>query len=73
MQTFIRAEENSTGTVVTFTDCDGNPVLWVFPSPGRVWKDRWVAFTNGNEFVYFKGNREEVIEWANDYIFTNNK
>ena len=57
----------------TFTDCDGNPVLWVFPSPGRVWKDRWVAFTNGNEFVYFKGNREEVIEWANDYIFTNNK
>ena len=59
--------------VKTFTDCDGNPVLWVFPSPGRVWKDRWVAFTNGNEFVYFKGNREEVIEWANDYIFTNNK
>ena len=59
--------------VETFTDCDGNPVLWVFPSPGRVWKDRWVAFTNGNEFVYFKGNREEVIEWANDYIFTNNK
>ena len=59
--------------VKTFTDCDGNPVLWVFPSPGRVWKDRWVAFTNGNEFVYFKGTREEVIEWANDYIFTNNK
>ena len=68
MQTFTRAEENSTGTVVTFTDCDGNPVLWVFPSPGRVWKDRWVAFTNSEEFNYFKSSEEEVFKWADAYL-----
>ncbi len=68
MQTFTRAEENSTGTVVTFTDCDGNPVLWVFPSPGRVWKDRWVAFTNSEEFNYFKGSKNKVFKWADDYL-----
>jgi len=28
-----------------------------------------VAFTNGNEFVYFKGSRDEAMKWANDYAF----
>lgn len=46
---------------------DGNPILWVFPSPGRIWKERWVAFTNDDSFVYFKGSREEVLEWAAKY------
>jgi hypothetical protein len=43
-------------------------VLWVFPSPGRVWKDRWVAFTNSEEFNYFKGSEEEVFKWADVHI-----
>ena len=47
---------------------DGNPILWVFPSPGRIWKERWVAFTNGDSFVYFKGSRDEVFKWAHRYI-----
>ena len=47
---------------------DGNPILWVFPSPGRIWKERWVAFTNDDSFVYFKGSRDEVLEWAQRYI-----
>lgn len=51
----------------TFTDKRGNPVVYVFASPGRFWKDRWVAFTSGNEFVYFKGSRDEAMKWANDY------
>lgn len=52
----------------TFTDSKGNPAVWVFASPGRIWKDRWVAFTNGDEFVYLKGTRDEVLKWANDYV-----
>ena len=68
MQTFTGAEESSTGTAVTFTDCDGNPVLWVFPSPGRIWKDRWVAFTNSEEFNYFKGSKDEVFKRADAYL-----
>lgn len=51
-----------------FTDSAGNTLLWVFKSPGRFWKDRWVAFTNGEEFVYRKGSHEEVMQWANDYV-----
>ena len=52
----------------TFTDSQGNPVVWVFASPGRIWKDRWVAFTNGDEFVYFKGSRDEVMQWARNFV-----
>lgn len=51
-----------------FRDQKGNPAVWVFASPGRIWKDRWVAFTNGDEFVYFKGSRDDVFKWANDYL-----
>lgn len=47
---------------------DGNPVVWVFPSEGRIWKDRWVAFTNGDQFKYVKGSQQEVMKWANDYM-----
>ena len=46
----------------------GNPMLWVFPSPGRIWKERWVAFTNDDSFVYFKGSRDEVFKWAQEYM-----
>lgn len=53
---------------LTFRNEEGHPVIWVFPSPGRVWKDRWVAFTNGNEFQYHKGSREEVVRWAEHYM-----
>ena len=68
MQTSTRTVETFAGAVLTFADCDGNPVLWVFPSPGRVWKDRWVAFTNSEEFNYFKGSKEEVFKWADAYL-----
>lgn len=54
--------------IQTFTDKQGNPAVWVFASPGRIWKDRWVAFTSGSEFVYFKGSRDEALKWASDYV-----
>lgn len=67
------AQEVEIGTDGTLTYLrDGNPILWVFPSPGRIWKERWVAFTNDDSFVYFKGSREEVMTWANNYALTNN-
>ena len=47
---------------------DGTPILWVFPSPGRIWKERWVAFTNSNEFCYHKGSQQEVFKWAKEYM-----
>ena len=53
---------------LTFNDSDGNPMVWVFPCPGRIWKDRWVAFTNGELFKYWKGSRQECIDWADRYI-----
>lgn len=53
---------------LTFNDSDGNPMVWVFPCPGRIWKDRWVAFTNGELFKYWKGSRQECIDWAENYL-----
>jgi hypothetical protein len=53
---------------LTFNDSDGNPMVWVFPCPGRIWKDRWVAFTNGELFKYWKGSRQECIDWAANYL-----
>ena len=52
------------GEALTFKDSGGNPMVWVFPCPGRIWKDRWVAFTQGELFKYHKGSREECIVWA---------
>ena len=43
-------------------------MVWVFPCPGRIWKDRWVAFTNGELFKYWKGSRQECIDWAENYL-----
>jgi len=40
----------------------------VFHAPGRVWKERWVAFTNSSEFIYHKGDRDSAFKWAEDYI-----
>jgi hypothetical protein len=51
-----------------FKDGDGNILVWVFPSPGRFWKDRWVAFTNSGEIIYFKGTKDLVYQWAKDYV-----
>ena len=49
---------------LTFHDPNGNPKVWVFPSEGRIWKDRWVAFTNSDEFRYFKGSQSQCLAWA---------
>ena len=54
--------------VTEFRNREGDILVWVFPSPGRIWKDRWVAFANCNEFDYFKGTRDQVFKWADDYI-----
>jgi hypothetical protein len=51
-----------------FKDKDGNTLVWVFHAPGRVWKERWVAFTNSSEFIYHKGDRDSAFKWAEDYI-----
>lgn len=51
-----------------FIDETGTPVLWVFKSPGKYWKSRWVAFTNSDEFTYFKGEEQAVRAWAADYM-----
>jgi hypothetical protein len=59
--------ERTDDQALTFADSDGNPMVWVFPCPGRIWKDRWVAFTHGEAFKYWKGSREECIDWANSF------
>lgn len=46
---------------------DGAPVVWVFQTPGRIFKERWAAFTNREEFLWKKGTREEVELWAEEY------
>ena len=51
----------------TYYDKDGNPLVWVFPSPGKIWKSRWAAFTNREEFVWFKGEKEAARAWAESY------
>ncbi len=51
-----------------FKDEEGNTLVWVFPSPGRIWKDRWIAFTNSGEFIYHKGNKDSAFKWAIDYV-----
>ena len=56
--------------ITEFRGPQGDILVWVFPSPGRIWKDRWVAFTNSEDFKYFKGSQQEVISWANDYMLT---
>ena len=58
--------------ITEFRGPEGDILVWVFPSPGRIWKERWVAFTNDDSFVYFKGSREEVMAWASDYVLTSN-
>jgi len=40
----------------------------VFPSPGRFWKTRWVAFPDADEFKYFKGEQDEAFKWAAKYL-----
>lgn len=51
-----------------FKDGRGNTLVWVFPSPGRFWKDRWVAFTNSGEFIYHKGTKDSAYDWAKNYV-----
>lgn len=54
--------------ITEFRGPEGDILVWVFPSPGRIWKDRWVAFTNSDQFQYFKGSREEVFKWTERYL-----
>ncbi len=54
--------------MVYLTDSGGNVLVYVFASPGRIWKDRWVAFTNSDQFVYHKGSKDSAFNWAKEYI-----
>lgn len=51
-----------------FKDAEGNTLVWVFPSEGRFWKDRWIAFTNSGEFIYHKGSKDSAYNWAREYV-----
>ena len=46
----------------------GNRKVSVFPSPGKFWKTRWVAFPESDEFKYFKGEQDEAFKWAAKYL-----
>ena len=72
----VEGNDDETGigkdhNALTYCNEEGHPILWVFPSPGRVWKDRWVAFTNGDEFKYFKGSRDDVMSWVKEFELNN--
>tara|TARA_R110000868_G_scaffold97886_2_gene269370 strand:- start:173 stop:373 length:201 start_codon:yes stop_codon:yes gene_type:complete len=58
---------NNTTEIELYHNDDGELVAWVFPSPGKIWKSRWVAFTNREEFVWFKGEKDAARAWASKY------
>lgn len=58
--------------ITEFRGPAGDILVRVFPSPGRIWKDRWVAFANSTEFEYCKGSRDQVFKWADDFVARSN-
>jgi len=54
--------------ITELRNSEGDILVWVFFSPGKIWKDRWVAFANSAEFEYCKGSREQVFKWADDFV-----